>query len=210
MTVHRGDRYYCSARREMGTCKADRGIAAPDLEERVLGGLRDLLLGNQELIDEFAGEFKRELARLRRERNGDHRRLSKDLEQVERGIKRCLDFIAEGDGDPGSVRDKLRELEQRRNEISAELNTRQGEVTVEVHPNLSEVYRRKVTNLQQLLEDETTRPQAVETIRSLIDRIEIRPALSGAVARSLLSARWPPSSASFRKVPATADSLVRS
>ena len=76
MTISRGDRYYCSARREKGTCKADRGISAPELEERVLGGLRDLLLGNQELIDEFAAEFKRELTRLRKERNGDHRRLS--------------------------------------------------------------------------------------------------------------------------------------
>jgi len=53
-----------------GTCKADRGVAAPEPEERVLGGLRDLLLGNQDLVDEFAAEFKRELLRLRRQKHG--------------------------------------------------------------------------------------------------------------------------------------------
>jgi site-specific DNA recombinase len=93
MTISRGDRYYCSARREKSTCDADRGIGAHELEERVLNGLRDILLGNEVLIDEFAAEFKRELTRLRKEGHGAGRRLLKDLQQVERGIKRCLDFI---------------------------------------------------------------------------------------------------------------------
>jgi hypothetical protein len=101
MTISRGDRYYCSYRREKGTCNADRGIAAPELESRVLGGLRDLLLGNEELVNEFTAEFKRELIRIRRQWNGDSRRLSRDLDQVERGIKRCLKFITGGDGHPG-------------------------------------------------------------------------------------------------------------
>ena len=70
MTISRGDRYYCSARREKSTCDADRGIGAHELEERVLNGLRDILFGNETLVDEFAAEFKRELARLRKEGQG--------------------------------------------------------------------------------------------------------------------------------------------
>jgi hypothetical protein len=173
MTISRGDRYYCSARREKGTCAADRGIGAPELEERVLGGLKDLLLGNEALVEEFAAEFKRELARFSKERHGDHRCLSRDLEQVERSIKRRLDFIAGGDGDPGSVRDKLQELDQRWREIVVELAA--GNSTIEIHPNLPDLYRRKVGELRQLLEDDTTRPQAFEIIRSLVNRIEISP-----------------------------------
>src|SRR5262245_59976815 len=46
----------------------DRGT---ELEERVLGGLKDLLLGN-ERVDEFAAECHWELVRLRKERHGDH------------------------------------------------------------------------------------------------------------------------------------------
>ena len=175
MTISRGDRYYCSARREKGTCDADRGISASELEERVLNGLKDILLGNEELIDEFVAEFKRELIRLRKERHGAVRGAMKELQHVERGIKRCLDFIIGGDGDPGSVRDELRRLEARKREIAADLKTQQGEMEIEIHPNLPDLYRRKVTRLQQVLNDETTRPQAIEIIRSLFDRIEVHP-----------------------------------
>jgi hypothetical protein len=95
-----------------------------ELERRVLNGLKDILLGNDRLIDEFTAEFKRELARLRKEGHGARRRLLKELKDVERGIRRCLDFITGGDGDPGSVRDQLRRLEARKRDIDADLRTR--------------------------------------------------------------------------------------
>ena len=60
-------------------CNADRGIGAAELEQRVLDGLRDILLGNERLIDEFTDEFKRELARLRKEGQGAKRRRLKEL-----------------------------------------------------------------------------------------------------------------------------------
>src|SRR5215510_2737226 len=52
MTISRGNRYYCSARREKSTCDTNRGIAAHELEDRVLNGLADILIGNELLIDE--------------------------------------------------------------------------------------------------------------------------------------------------------------
>jgi site-specific DNA recombinase len=175
MTISRGDRYYCSARREKGTCDASQGIGAHELEERVLKGLKDILLGNEVLFDEFAAEFKRELARLRKERHKASGRLLKDLQQVERGIERCLDFITGGDGDPGSVRDELRRLEARKREIDIDLKVQQGDMEIAIHPNLADLYRRKITRLQNVLDEETTRPQVIELIRSLIDRIEVHP-----------------------------------
>ena len=175
MTIRRADRYYCSARREKGTCDADRGIGAQELEDRVLNGLRDILLGNEALVDEFAAEFKRELNRLRKERHGSSRQLLKDLQEVERGIARCLDFITGGDGDPGSVRDQLLRLEARKREINADLKPLERGTEIAIHPNLPELYRRKVAALQQALGDEATRPHAVELIRSLLDRVEVHP-----------------------------------
>jgi site-specific DNA recombinase len=166
MTISRGDRYYCSARREKSTCNADRGIAAHELEQRVLNGLKDILLENELLIDEFAAEFKRELTRLRKEGHGARRRLVKELQDIERGIKRCLDFITGGDGDPGSVRDELRRFEARKREIDADLRAHQDGTEIVIHPNPAELYRKKVAELQQVLHDEATRPQAVEIIRS--------------------------------------------
>ena len=54
MTVAWRDRYYCNARREKGTCDGKHGIAAADLEARVLGGLQRLLIGNEDLLQAFA------------------------------------------------------------------------------------------------------------------------------------------------------------
>jgi hypothetical protein len=129
----------------------------------------------------------------------------KDLQQVERGIKRCLDFITGGDGDPGSVRDQLRRLEARKREIDVHLNAQQDDVAIAIHPNLPDLYRRKVAELRRILDDEATRPQAVEVIRSLIERIEIHPGqkrgvceviLVGALAQILAFARQKTTAAS--------------
>jgi hypothetical protein len=46
---------------------------------------------------------------------------------------------------------------------------------VRLHPNLPAIYRRKVATLQNLLEDDATRSEAVEVIRSLIDQVIFRP-----------------------------------
>jgi hypothetical protein len=175
MTIGRGDRYYCSARREKGTCDADRGIGVREIEDRVLNGLRDILLGNEAMVAKFASEFKKEVARLRRARTGDENRLRTELAAVTRGIQRCLNFITGGEGDPGSVRDQLRALDERKRDLERQLNGCRTPVNVEVHPNLPDLYRKKVENLQGLLADETARPQAVEIIRSLIDRIDVHP-----------------------------------
>ncbi len=58
---------------------------------------------------------------------------------------------------------------------AADLKAKKGDIEIAIHPNLPELYRRKVVRLQRVLDDEATRPQAVEIIRSLIERIEIQP-----------------------------------
>ena len=175
MTIARGDRYYCSARREKGICDADRGMSAHELEERVLDGLKDILLGNEELVETFVSEFSRELARLQKQRRSRDRHLSKELRTVERGIERCLAFITGGDGDPGMVRDELARLERRKSEIEATFKRDLTKNVVIPHPNLVKLYAKKVESLQEVLTDEVTRPEAMDIIRSLIERIEVSP-----------------------------------
>jgi hypothetical protein len=114
MTIARKDRYYCAARREKGTCDAAFGIATADVEIRVLAGLRDILVGNDNLVDEFTRELKAELQRLKKERQSGQPNLTKELADVERGIGRLISFITSGDGAPGSVREELKKLEDRK------------------------------------------------------------------------------------------------
>ena len=46
---------------------------------------------------------------------------------------------------------------------------------VPLHPNLSAIYGRKVAALPSLLENEATRTEAVEIIRTLVDQVICRP-----------------------------------
>ncbi|MCZ0813534.1 recombinase family protein [Roseovarius sp. EGI FJ00037] len=174
MTIARKDRYYCAARREKGTCEAAFGIAAAEVESRVLDGLRDILVGNDALVEEFTTELKAEFARLSKRSTSDQAVLQKDLAEVERGITRCVDFIMSGDGAPASVRDRLTTLEDRKSALQAQIARNPVSPVVRFHPNYVDLYRKKVGELAGLLSDESTREDAMTAIRSLVDRIEVR------------------------------------
>ena len=173
MTIVNRNRYYCSAKRERGTCNSTVGIKAQDLENRVLTGLKDILIGNEDLIKTFADTLKAEVTRQRKERGSRDRQVQKDLNKVDMSIRRCMNFITEGDGDPGIVRDELRSLQARKRDLERTLSASLEESSVEVHPNIGALYTKKVGELPGLLTDDTTRPQAMDIIRSLIDRVEV-------------------------------------
>ncbi len=175
MTIINRERYSCSARRERGTCTCPVSISVAELEDRILTALKDILLRREDLIAEFAASFREEVQRLRRSRKDNSATLQKELEKVTRGIDRALSFILEGDGDPGSIRVKLKELEARKRDLERQLTQTDPTPTLEIHPNLGELYRRKVQELAGLLTDEASRPQAMEIIRGLIERIEVAP-----------------------------------
>jgi hypothetical protein len=157
MTIVNRERYSCSAKRERGTCTNPVGIQAAELEARVLDGLKTILIGRNDLIEEFALAYRAELKRLRKTCGSRGRQLQKDLAKVERGIARCLAFITEGDGDPGVVRETLKDLEARKRDLERRLATEVDALAVEIHPNVAELYRRKVGELQSLLTDEASR-----------------------------------------------------
>ncbi|MBU9700028.1 recombinase family protein [Rhodobacteraceae bacterium HSP-20] len=173
MTIINRERYSCSARRERGTCSCPVSISAAELETRILTALEQILLGRDDLIAEFAASFRAEVERQRRSRTDNRPVLQKELEKVSRSIERALAFILEGDGDPGSVRHKLKELEARKRDLERQLSMASPTPTLEIHPNLGELYRRKVQEMNRLLLDEATRLQAMEIIRSLVQRIEV-------------------------------------
>ena len=174
MTIARKDRYYCAARREKGTCDAAFGIAAGDVENRVLDGLRDILVGNDDLVEEFTRELKAELNRLKKERQSGQPNLSKELADIQRGIGRLISFVTSGDGAPGSVRKELQKFEDRKAHIIAQQRKAAVPPVVDFHPNYADLYRRKVSELGKLLRSEDTREEAMTAIRGLIDRIEVR------------------------------------
>ena len=175
MTIVNRERYSCSARREKGTCDSPVGISAQDLEARVINGLKEILLGREELLQTFASSFHDETVRLRRERNQQTEASQKELIKVQRSIDRCLDFITGGDGAMDTVRKTLAQLEISKETILASLEQLAPPVKVDNHPNIGHLYQRRIEQIVKLFSDEDTQQEAVTIIRSLIDRIDITP-----------------------------------
>jgi hypothetical protein len=68
-----------------------------------------------------------------------------------------------------------RGLEARKRDIDSDLRAQQDSAGIAIHPNLPELYRKRVSKLQRALQHEATRSLVVETMRSLVDRIEVLP-----------------------------------
>jgi hypothetical protein len=71
--------------------------------------------------------------------------------------------------------------------LDAQLAEAAGPTPVSVHPNLAEAYRRRVSALEKLLDDAELRDEAIEAIRSMIDRIVVTPRGGGGVSLVLHS-----------------------
>jgi site-specific DNA recombinase len=175
MTIVNRKRYSCSTKREKGTCDNPAGIQAERLEARVIEGLQNILLGRDDLLEEFASAFFKETVRLRHERNRQKQTHQSELAKVQRSIDRCLDFIINGDGAMDTVRQKLSELERSKTNIQNLMDKDATLTNIEQHPNIGQLYQRRVEQLTHLLNDESNQQEAVTIIRSLIDRIEITP-----------------------------------
>jgi site-specific DNA recombinase len=126
-----------------------------------------------ELFKEFCTEFIREVNRLRQDQAGQRAALDAELARVGRRIRKIVDAIA--DGVPArSLKDELLGLEAREDEIKVKLAAT-PEPKVYLAPNMAEIYRQRVSELQHVLAAGSEQAQALEAIRSLIDKIVLAP-----------------------------------
>jgi DNA invertase Pin-like site-specific DNA recombinase len=164
--------YGCSTARNKGTCDNLLAIRRDKLEAAVLDGLKHQLM-HPELVAAFVDEFRKEVNRQRAEDDGRRDRTVRDLEKIEREIRRLIEAIKAGV--PGAaVKEEMTVLEARREELLARLEATPPSMP-RLHPNLAELYRQKVTNLAEALNDEHTRLEAAECIRELIGEIRLVP-----------------------------------
>lgn len=162
----------CSAARRKGTCGERRGIPRMVLEELILDALKHHLM-TPNLFEEFARAYHAEINqhRLRIEvLSADRRR---ELESVERKLGGLIDAMAEGFRAP-ELQERLDQLTQQKSKLLSDLNNDQAPLP-HLHPNLAEVYREKVEGLQEALQVEATRQEAIEILRRLVERVVVRP-----------------------------------
>ena len=162
----------CSTAREKGTCTNRLSIRRDVLEATVLDGLRHHLM-EPDLFKEFAGEFHREVNRLRMAESAQYEHARHELAKIERRLRKMVDAIADG-ASARTLMEEFATLETRQDELRA-LLAKEDPPQALIHPNLAEVYRRKVADLHSALADETIRAEAMELIRSLVDEIVLTP-----------------------------------
>ena len=128
-----------------------------------------------DLVSEFVVRtFNDEVNRTRRDCYHRRDALQREQKDLERRIGTLLDAFTSGVLKGASVQAKLEALEARNAEAAKEL-CGLSDKPVRLYPNLAALYRRKVAALQNLLESDTTRTEAVEIIRSLVDKVIFRP-----------------------------------
>ena len=168
--------YGCSTARNKGTCDNRLTVRQNTLEGLVIGALQSRLM-DPALLAEFCDEYTRHLNKLRTEKNaslsaarGELARLTKQRENIIQAIK---------DGVPATeVKDDLARIVMRREELETLLAGTKEEPVL-LHPNMAAEYRKQVANLAQVLNREENRGEAADILRSLVDRIELRPNQQG-------------------------------
>jgi len=125
-------------------------------------------------VPQHVRAFNDEINRTSHDRDRRREGLQREQKDLERRIDTLLDAFASGALKGASVQTKLEALEARQGELAKELAGLVDD-PVRLHPNLAAIYQRKVATLQKLLEDDATRSEAVEVIRSLVDQVIFRP-----------------------------------
>ena len=172
-TIVARHRYGCASRRSQGTCTNGHTIKRQEIEARVLSGLKDKLMA-PDLVAAFAEEFQAEVNRASREVEDRLAELRRERALIESKIEHMLRAIEDGMYAP-AMKDRMLTLEGRRGELDRTLAQAPQPTPLRLHPSLSEVYRRKVEHLEEALNDEGIKAEAVEILRSLIDKIVLSP-----------------------------------
>ncbi len=162
-----------------GHCTNDRTISRREIEARILKALKQNLL-TPELVAEFTRAYQEEVNRLAKEASGRAAEVEAKLAAVQRRIDGIMRAIEDDLYQP-SMKARLTELEAEKAILISSRDTSVTLPNVSVHPNLAAVYRRKVEELETLLEETEHKDEAMELIRSLIEKIELTPKEGGGV-----------------------------
>ena len=86
------------------------------------------------------------------------------------GVLRAIENGAWSD----TLKLRLHELESQKKELQVQLEACSQPV-VQLHPNAAQLYAAKVADLQSALNEPDVRPEAVDALRLLIERIVLKP-----------------------------------
>ena len=173
------DRWGCSTAKGTMTCANKRSISTGQLEDRVLGALRDRLL-SPDLVKEFVAEYQRSAGAAAAKEATRRNRLTRTRAKVTGQIERLTDMMADGIGIYAEMKKRLATALSDRARIDAEIDAGDAIAPVALHPELAEAYRRNVASLTETLNDPSMRDgDARQALRNLVERITAEPKRDG-------------------------------
>jgi site-specific DNA recombinase len=170
-------RFACSRHRRGGACENAGWIDGEAIEARVLAGLKEKLL-EPSLVAAFVEEFERELKIAQRQGAETTRELRARVQVCERQIANIVTVVTEGRSNPALLT-RLDQLEAELAGLKEQFAAAQGTGEIVRFPAGAEIYRRKVETLEIALQDEAIRPEAIEILRSMVERVVVTPTKAG-------------------------------
>ncbi|CAD0215119.1 hypothetical protein AGRHK599_LOCUS3363 [Rhizobium rhizogenes] len=166
------DRFTCSNHGLGNGCDNARTVPGKVLEDRVLAGLRERLM-TPEIMAEAMRAYTQETNRLNRERRSAAEATRRELGETARAIAEIVRVIEQG-GWHRALSDRLTELEARQDNLTARLTDIPQDVP-DLHPGIADIWRRRIEHLAETLSHPDDAPEAIDTIREVIDRIVVTP-----------------------------------
>ncbi|WP_374649037.1 recombinase family protein [Rhizorhabdus sp.] len=166
----------CSRERDGGGCSNNRMITVDLLESRVITGLQEQML-DPELISVYVKEYHRASAEAASTARRERAQLEKRHAEASRKVDRLVAAVAEGGSDFAEIRNALAKAKADRDQIAEAMREIEADNVIALHPSIVDDYRRQMADLAQVLNsDPDNRDEAAPVLRSLIERITVRPA----------------------------------
>ena len=147
-----------------------------------------------DLVAQFIAEFQREVQKERIEAMGAPGDVERRLVKVRKDIDSIITAITEGMFHP-SMKAKMDALEADKSNLEMRLRDIPDAAPVAIHPGLADIYARKVANLAKALNDEGSKAEAADILRSLSDKIILQPDAAAPGGHAVI----PPESKGLRK-----------
>lgn len=177
MIVVGDGRIGCARHREAGTCNVGQTIKRVEVEQRVLTGISDHLLG-PDAVSLLVKTYHDEIEQQRADRRVDVDQIDRQIAAAERAIKRLVSAIAEGAADFRDVREALVARKAERDLLMRQREECQAVPVIALNPRVAEAYRKRVRQLASTYSRDDSR-EVLERLRDLIDGVRLTPLNAG-------------------------------
>ncbi|MEO0636981.1 MAG: recombinase family protein [Pseudomonadota bacterium] len=174
--MHNKTHLACSTAKNKGTCDNRKTIIRVDLEEQVIGAIREHLM-NSDLTAEFCRAYNDQLNLLNRQHNQSRERYNRELNGLEKERQSIIQSIS-GGVPPELIKDQAVRVHNRMTELK-ELLANSREEKVIFHPKMADRYQQEIERLIETLNEKEARPEARNILRSMIEKVVLTPSEDG-------------------------------